>query len=144
MYIAFNCLNQYKFNIKCIHKVKFRRKCLIYKVKCKFCNIYIYIDNTQQTLNKRIYNKFSNVRHILTNVQKSDSFTSHYNQHLKYTTSCTYISKFIMFKIVKHINNIRSIKTFIKHKCSLCMEECLIIIKRLCDKHVTLMKNIYK
>ena len=47
------------------------------------------------------------------------------------------------FKVVKQINLIGAMKTFTKPNINLCMEERLTILKKLCDKRVTIMnKNL--
>ena len=45
------------------------------------------------------------------------------------------------FKVVKQLNPIGAMKTFTKTNCNLCMEELLTILKKLRDKHVTVMNN---
>ena len=45
------------------------------------------------------------------------------------------------FKVVKQLNPIGAMKTFTKPNCNLCMEEPLIILKNIRDKHVTVMNK---
>ena len=47
----------------------------------------------------------------------------------------------MIFKVVKQINPIGAMKTFMKHNCNLCMEERLTILKNLRDKRVTIMNK---
>ena len=56
--------------------------------------------------------------------------------------ACTVLRKFTAFKVVNYINPIGTMKIFMKNNCSLCVEEYLTMYKRICDKCVTLMKNI--
>ena len=104
------------------------------------CNA-IYIGNTQQTFKKIMDGRFFNLLRPLKNGQKSDSFAAHYKQYFKSTASHTYLCKCMIFKVVKHLNLICSIKTFSKPNCNLCMEEHITILKKLRDKHVMVMKN---
>ena len=46
---------------------------------------------------------FSKVQGIIKIVQKLDSFTAHYKQHIKPTSSCTYLHNFMTLIVVKHI-----------------------------------------
>ena len=45
------------------------------------------------------------------------------------------------FKIVKQLNLIGAMKTFTKPNCNLFIEELLTILKKLCDKCVTIMNK---
>ena len=45
------------------------------------------------------------------------------------------------FKVVKQLNPIDAMKTFTKTNYNLCMEERLTILKKLRDKHVTVMNK---
>ena len=72
----------------------------------------IYIVNKKQAFKKITDGHFSDVKKNLTNGQKSDSFSASYDQHIKYTTSCTELCKFIEFKVVKQINPIGEINLF--------------------------------
>ena len=50
------------------------------------------------------------------------------------------------FKVVKQIKSIISMKSFMKPNCNICMEEHLMVLKKLHDKKFTLTKkylNIY-
>ena len=46
------------------------------------------------------------------------------------------------FKVVNKLNPIGAMKTFTKPNCNLFIEESLTILKKLHDKHVTIMNNI--
>ena len=103
----------------------------------------IYIGNTQQVIKKRMDVHFSNILHLLKNEQKSDSFDAHFEQHFNYDTSRIYLHKYMTFKLVKHLNLIGAIKTFMKPNYNPCMEEFLTILKKIRDKRVTIMnKNL--
>ena len=80
---------------------------------------------------------------LLKNIQKSDSFADHFEQHFNTTTSHTDLRKFIRFKVVKKINPIGAMKNFTKPNYNLCTEERLIILKNLCDKCVTVRIRRY-
>ena len=80
---------------------------------------------------------------LLKNGQKSDSFAVHFEQHFSATTSRTDLRNYMTFKVVNQINLIGAMKTFTKPNCNLYMEERLTILKKLRDKHVTIMnKNL--
>ena len=49
--------------------------------------------------------------------------------------------KYITFKVVKQLNSIDAMKTFIEPNCNLCMEERLTILKKIPDKCVTVMNK---
>ena len=99
----------------------------------------IYIGNTQQTLKKIIENHFYDILRLLKNRQKSKLFAAHFQQHFNSTTSHTDLRNYMTFKVVKQLNLIGTMKTFTKTNCSLCMEERLTILKKLCEKRVTVM-----
>ena len=110
------------------------------------CNA-IYIGNTQQNFNKITDVHFSNLQRLLKNGHKSDSFAAHFVQHFNTTTAPTDIHKYIVQKVINQKNLIGAIKIFTKPNYNLCMQERLIILKKLCDQRITVMnKNmeIYK
>ena len=72
---------------------------------------------------------FSNLLRLLKNRQKSDSFASHFEEHFNTTTSLTYISNYMTFKVVKQINPIGAMQTSTKPNCDLCREERLTTLK---------------
>ena len=74
---------------------------------------------------------FSNLIPLLKKIYKSDSFAAHFEQHFNTTMSCTYLCKYMTFKVVKQINPIGAMKTFTKPNCNICIEECLTILKKL-------------
>ena len=61
---------------------------LIYEVKWYTFDA-IYIGNTQQIFKKIMDGHFSDLLRLLKNGQKSNSFTAHFEQHLKSATSRT-------------------------------------------------------
>ena len=101
----------------------------------------VYIVNTQQTNTKITDSYFSYVQRLLKNGQKSDSFTAHFEQHFKPTTSHKDWHECMTLKLVNQINPIGVIKSFVKTNYNLCLEERLMILKNLCDKRVTLMNK---
>ena len=113
---------------------------MIYEVKLSMCDT-IYIGNTQQTFKKIMDGHFSDLQRLINNGQKSDSFSSRFEQHFNTTTACTYIRKYITSKVVNQLNPIGAMKIFIKPNCNLCMEERLTILKKLRDKCVTVMNK---
>ena len=101
----------------------------------------VYIGNTQHTLKEIMGGRFFDILCLLKSRQKSDSFAANFEQKFNATISCTYLHKYIMFEIVKKLNPIDAMKTFMKPNCSLFMGELLTILKILCDKCVMVMNN---
>ena len=95
-----NCSLPSKVNRKCVYEHKFRSTCIIYEVKCSMWDA-IYIGNTQQTFKKRMDVHFSGLQRLLKNGQKSDSFATHFKQHIITTTPHTDLSKYMTFKVLK-------------------------------------------
>ena len=100
----------------------------------------VYIGNTHQTFKKIMDGHLSDHQRPLKNGQKPDSFAAHFEQHFNYTTSRTDLRKYVMFKILKQLNQIGAMKKITKPNCDVCMEECLTILKKLSDKRITVMK----
>ena len=137
-----NCSLPYKVNRKCDYEDKFWSICIVYEVKYCICDA-IYIDNTHQTFKKRMGGHFSDLKRLLKNGQKSDSFAAHFVQHFNNTTSRTDLRKCMTFKVLKQLKPICVMKTFTKPNCNICMQERLTVLKKLRDKRVTVMnKNL--
>ena len=62
-----------------------------------------------------------NLLRLLKNGQKWDSFAAHSEQHFNATMSRTDVRKYMTFKVVKKLNPIGAVKTFMKPNCNLCM-----------------------
>ena len=90
--------------------------------------IFIYVTNRKHK-KKRMVGHFSNILHLLNNVQKSDSFASRFEQYFIDTTSHTYLHKYMTFKVLKQLNPIVAMKKYTKPNCNQCMEERLTIFK---------------
>ena len=88
----------------------------------------IYIGNTQKKFKKIMDGHFFDLLRLLKNGQKSDSFSAHFEQHFKTTTSRTDLRKCMKFKIVKQLSPIGAMKKFTKPNCNLCVEERLTIL----------------
>ena len=101
----------------------------------------IYIGNTQQTFKKILGRHLYNLLNLLKNGQKSYSFAADFKQHFNTTTSHTDLRNYMTFKLVKQINPVGVMKTFMKPNCNLCMEERLKIRKQPRDKRVTIKNN---
>ena len=95
------------------------KKCFIYEVKCSMCDA-IYIGNTQHTFKKIMDGHFSDHLYLLKNGKIYNSFSAHFEQHFKSTTSCTELHKFMTFKVVKQINPIGTMKQFTKPTLGRC------------------------
>ena len=101
----------------------------------------IYIGNTNQAFKKIMDGRFSYLKRLLQNRQKSDSFASHFVQHFNNTTSRMDLRKCMMFKLINQLNPIGAMKTFTKPNYNLCVQECLTILKKLRYKRVTFMNK---
>ena len=101
----------------------------------------IYLGNTQQTFKKIMDGHLSDIIRLLKNVQKPDSFASHFEHHFNCTTSHTDLRKYMKFKVVNQLDPIGAMKNFTKPNCNLCIEERLTILKNLRDKRVTIMNR---
>ena len=113
---------------------------LIYELKLSIYEV-IYMRNTQKIFKKIMGDNLSDILRILKNGQKSDSFSTHFKHHFKSTTSRKNLRKYLTFKLVNQINMVSTMKTFTKPNCNLCLEERLIILKKMCEKRVTAMNN---
>ena len=122
-----NCFLPSKVKGKCVYKGKCRSRCIIYEVNYCMCDP-IYIGNTQHTFKKRMDGRFSGLQRLLINGQKSDSFAAHFVQHFNNTTSSTDSRECMLFKVLKQLNLIGTMKTFTKPNCNLCMQERLTIL----------------
>ena len=100
----------------------------------------IYIGKTQQKLRKN-YGHFSNLVCLLKNGQKTDSFPAHFEQNFNATSSRTDLRKYMTFKVVKHLNMIDAMKKITKPYRPLCMDERLMILKKLRTKHDKVMNK---
>ena len=101
----------------------------------------IYIGNTQKTFKKIMDGHFYNLLRILKNRKKIDSFSDHFGQHFNTNMSRTDLRKYMTFKVVKQLNPIGKMQTFTKPNCNLCMQERLMILKKLRNKRVTFMNK---
>ena len=87
---------------------------------------------------------FSDLLHTFKNGQKSYSLAAYFQQHFNTSTSRTDLHKYMPFKVVKNLNPIGGMKTFIKPNCNLCIKERLTILKKLREKRVTIMNNNWR
>ena len=83
----------------------------------------------------------TDLQRLLNNKQKPDSFAAHFEHHFNTNTSRTDLRKYMVCKVVKQLNPIGAMKTFTKLNCNLCMQERLKILKKICDKRVTVMNK---
>ena len=88
----------------------------------------IYMGNTQHTFKKIMDGHFSDLQRLLKNGKKPDSFAAHFVQHFNNTTSRTDLRKYMTFKVVKQLNPLGAMKTFMKPNCNLYMQELLTIL----------------
>ena len=101
----------------------------------------IDIGNTHQT-QKQIISDHYPISYIYSRMKKN-SFSAYFEQHFNFTTSRTDLRKHMIFKLVKQLNPIGTLKTFTNPNCNLCIEERLTILKKLRDKRVQMMnKNL--
>ena len=79
---------------------------------------------TQQTLKKCNGVHFSKVHKTPKTRKKSDSFTTHYEHHFKYTMSHTNLYISMAFIEIKYINPIEAINTSTKPNYNIYMDKC--------------------
>ena len=135
-----NCCSSAHIDGKCPYNGICRRKCAVYKVQCKLCTA-IYIGNTQQTVKTRMTQHFGDVRRLISEGKKSDTFAAHFAQHFDDAPSPAELREIMDFSIVAEVNPIGAVKTFGKMCCSLCMEERLTIVKASKKKGVELVNR---
>ena len=82
----------------------------------------VYIIYTHDTPKKIMDGHFSDLLRLFINGQKSDSFTTHFEQNFKSTMSRTDLRKCMAFRVLNNFNLIVAMKTFTKHNCNLCVE----------------------
>ena len=68
-----------------------------------------HIDNTEKKFKKIMCGYFYDILRLIKNGQKYDSFSAHFEQQFKFTTSRTDLKKFMRFKVVKQLNPIGAI-----------------------------------
>ena len=83
----------------------------------------IYIGDTHQIFNKIIDVPFYDVQRLIKNGHKSESFAAHFEKHFKYTISGTDLHNCKTFKVLKQINPIGPMKSFMKPNFNICIEE---------------------
>ena len=88
-----------------------------------------------------MYGHFSDIISLLKNRQKSDSFAAHFEHHFNTTMSRIDLRNYMTFKVVNQINLIGAMKTFTEPNCNIFMQEHLTILKKLCDKRVTVINK---
>ena len=84
---------------------------------------------------------FSDLQRLLKNGQKSYSFAAHSVKHFNTTTARIDLRKYMTFKVVKLLNPIGAMKKSTKPNCNLCTQELLTVLKKLREKHVTVMNK---
>ena len=83
----------------------------------------------------------SDLLHLFKNGQKSDSVAAHFKQHFNTIKSRTYLLKYVTLKVVQKLKPIGAMKTFTKPNCNLRMKERITILKKIRDKHFTIMNK---
>ena len=129
---------------KCLYKGRCRQSCVIYQVKCKCCK-KVYIGNTQKFLKTRIQQHIYDVVCLYNDNTKSDSFASHFNEHLKRQNLPTIKSKDVRplldVSIIKKTDPIIVSKKFGRDECQLCMNERIEITSRWLKSGVSKLIN---
>ena len=69
------------------------------------------------------------------------SITEKNQTHFNTTKSCTDLRKYMTFKLVMQLNPIGAMNKFTKPICNLYMQEHLTILKKLREKHVTVINK---
>ena len=138
-----NCSTNSTSEGTCMYNGMCRQYCIMYKVTCKLCNA-VYIGNTQQSFKEQINGHFSDVQNLIMNGTVSDSFAKHFAKHFDSKPSCKTLHDNMEFKIVSKLNPIGVMKTFTLRNCSLCMNECLTILKWMWKKPKLMINTCFK
>ena len=64
---------------------------------------------------------FFDILCLLKKRTKSDSCAAHFEQHFNATMTNTDIHEYMTFKVLRQLNSIGEMKTFMKRNCNLCM-----------------------
>jgi hypothetical protein len=100
------------------------------KQSLSFCCDESYIKQTQQKLKDHMGQHLNDVKKLVTEGTKSDSFASHFTHHCKKEVKPTSdeLHKMMKVKIIWQGNVISCMKSFGKLNCSLCMRERIEIL----------------
>ena len=126
-----NCNVRTKVNGKCWFNGECRKSIVVYKAKCKLCEMS-YIGNTQQKLKTRVNQHLTEVCALVNKRKTSDTFAKHFAAH--YSTDNGKLNagearKMMDISIVWQGNAISCNKSFGKMNCILCMKERFIILR---------------
>ena len=80
--------------------------------------------NTENTL-KKLKQKFQDAAQKKQHDKNSDTFAAYFAQHFNQNPTLKQCREIMKFKILSNINPIRSMKTWSKYPCTLCMKEIL-------------------
>lgn len=109
-----------------------RKSMIVYKVNCLHpgCGQF-YIGQTSQHLKKRMSQHFQETRRSVMLGEKSDTFASHFSQHLiqdENDPSPKNQRQYMQFEVIKEMDAISAMKSFGQLDCRLCMAERLKIL----------------
>ena len=138
-----NCNTRSKVNGQCGYNGVCRHTVIVYDIECKITNKH-YVGCTQQTLKERMTGHFINVKDLLKDGIKSDSYAKHFGHMLQYwggNITHRIQRNSITCKVVWQGNPIAVAKTFGTRKCRLCAIEKLEILKRKRHKPETLINS---
>ena len=126
-----NCNVRTKVKGKCWFNGECRKSIVVYKAKCKLCEMF-YIGNTQQKLKTRVNQHLTDVCTLVNKNKTSDTFAKHFAAHYinkkeKLTTGKA--RTMMEVSIEWQGKAISCNKSFGKMNCSLCMKERLIILQ---------------
>jgi hypothetical protein len=109
-----------------------RKCCIIYEAECKLCNM-VYRGTTQNKNKKRQNQHFGDVKKLVEDGIKSDSFAEHFAKHFKEQgikkASNSMVRAMVKMKIIWKGNIISCMKSFNKRTCKLCMKERMLILE---------------
>ena len=108
-----------------------RHSMVVHKVECNRTG-KIYIGNTQQHLKTRMQQHFADVRRLVLNGEKSDSYARHFASLVTDGQAPTPATqrKNITCSIIWQGNPISVVKTFGTRNCGLCSRERIEILKQ--------------
>ena len=88
----------------------------------------MYVENTQNTLKKRMGQYFQDVAQKVQHDKNSVTFAAHFAQHFNQKPTPQKCREIMKFEILSKVNPIKLMKTWSKSSCTLCMKERLEIV----------------
>ena len=139
-----NCNKRSKIDGNCTFAGKCKTTCCIYNINCLVCG-KDYVGQTQNAAKTRTGQHCGDVIKLFGKGIKTDTFASHFAQHLKdrnpATVTINEVQNCTRSKLIWSGNPISLMKSFKTLSCQLCMRERVEIAKRWLVNPVTLINS---